>query len=408
MNTRLEDESLAGLAPELQLLRPLGVGSTARVYLAREAALDRLVAVKVLRPEIAVDDTARRRFEREARAAARISHPNVIQVFRVGRLGTGQPYMIMEYVEGRTVADLLAARGPLPAAEAAQIVSGVAAALAAAHESDIVHRDVRPANIFLSDRTGRPMLTDFGIAAMMDNSGRTVTRLTAVGQKLGEVRYMSPEQLQGEPMTGQSDIYGLGIIAFELLTGHGPFDHYAPADAVTATLRETPPPIAGLRPDLDPNFTALVDRCLDKQPNHRPRASDIPALLDAVNQPGVLTTARRLTGVAGFLAELRRRRVYQVVVGYAAAAFVLLQGADLLAPALPVLDRIYNPLVAITLAGFPLAVLLSWVYDLTAGGVRRTAEVVPADQRRHHMLAWGGFGLSVLLAIFLWWTLTRG
>jgi tRNA A-37 threonylcarbamoyl transferase component Bud32 len=403
VNFRLEDQAVAGLAPELELVRLLGEGSTARVYLAREPALDRLVAIKVLRPEYAADETARRRFEREARASARISHPNVIQVYRVGRLASGQPYIVMAYVEGRTLADLLAARGPLPAADASAIFAAVASALAAAHACGVVHRDVRPDNVFVSDRSSPPMLTDFGIAALLDDGGRNVTRLTAVGQRLGEVRYMSPEQLRGGPMTGQSDVYALGVLAFDMLTARGPFDDRPFADLVNAHLSEQPASIAALRPDLDRGFAAIVDRCLDKRPDRRPRASDIPALLQARAQ-----TARG-AGPAdtGFLAELKRRRVYQVVVAYAAAAFVVLQGVDLLAPALPGLDAYYNVLVAVTLAGFPLAVLLSWVYDLTSAGLQRTDTTGAGNSRRHRLLAWSGFGFSVVLAVFLWWYLTR-
>jgi eukaryotic-like serine/threonine-protein kinase len=204
---------------DLTLMRELGAGSCARVYLAREPALGRLVAVKVLHPSLAADDVTRLRFEREAKATAVIRHPNVVSVHRVGHLPTGEPFLVMEYVEGRSLPDLLQARGSLPVEEARRIIVSIAHGLAAAHRKGIVHRDVRPDNVIIEEDTDRVVLLDFGIAAILDTEATAATRLPRPGQLVGSIRYMSPEQLAGERPGEQSDIYALGVLAYDLLSG---------------------------------------------------------------------------------------------------------------------------------------------------------------------------------------------
>ena len=249
------------LGPDFEIKQKLGRGSVATVYLARERALGRLVAVKVLLPERARDETARRRFEREAKAAASLSHPNVVQVFRFGRLPDETPYLVMRFVKGRTLEDRLAAQGPLPADLAREVLHGVAAALAAAHAQGIVHRDVRPANVLLDEESGQALLADFGIAALLATSGEDATRLTKTGQMLGDPRYLSPEQLLDQDLTELADMYAFGILGYEIYTGQGPYEAKTNTQWITAHLSGKPRELRQNRPDVDPAIADLLKRC---------------------------------------------------------------------------------------------------------------------------------------------------
>jgi serine/threonine-protein kinase len=232
-----EEQLKTQLAPDFEVKRLIGTGSKASVYLAREAALKRLVAIKVLKPQLAADETARKRFEREAQSAAQISHPNVAKIYTVGRLEGDVPYLVMEYIDGRTLEEALKATGLLPVKDARRVIRDLAGALEAAHGKRIIHRDVRPANVLVENETKRVVLTDFGIAAILESGGSDVTRLTMEGQLLGEMRYMSPEQLQGERATEQADLYSLGILGFELLTGESPYRVNSDIELAAAHLR---------------------------------------------------------------------------------------------------------------------------------------------------------------------------
>jgi serine/threonine protein kinase len=404
VETKLEDQPLAELAPDLEVLRKLGQGSTAAVYLAREAALKRAVAVKVLHPQYLGDRTALRRFEREAQAAASISHPNVTAIYRVGRLHDSRPYIVMEYVDGRSLADMLAARGPLPLEEVRSIVMALASALTAAHTKGIVHRDVTPGNVFIENRTGRVVLSDFGIAGLLDSASNTSTRLTGVGQWLGNVRYCSPENLRGEPATEQSDVYALGLVAFELLAGRGPFDPATVGELVSSHLQKPAPDVKELRPETDRELARVLQQCLAKQPNLRPRASDIAGMLRSSGYADDLG----VSDLGGFLRELKRRRVYQAIVTYVAGAFVFLQGVDMLKDTFTRLESIYTSLVAVTVAGFPVALVVSWIYDIRQGRVLRTRGAShKGGASRHRLLPWIGLILSIAISVALWRLLTR-
>ncbi len=409
------------LAPDLEVIRPIGRGAMASVYLAREPALKRMVAVKVLSPELSVDPTARRRFEREAQSAAQISHPNVTSVYRVGRLSNDLPYLVMEYVEGRNLADRLAATGPLGSSEARRVVAEVASALAAAHEKGIIHRDVKPGNVMCQRDGERAVLMDFGIAAILASGGESATRLTRTNQRVGDVRYMSPEQLKGEPLTEQADVYGLGMLGYELLAGRHPYVARTTADLAAAHLRQSPIPLKQVRADVDGDLAVLVERCLAKSAAQRPTADEVARVLSA--PPGTASgTGRRALGhpsasapplpaLSSFLSELRRRRVYQVAVGYLAMAFVTLEGADIVLGQLPVPDWIQRTLVTVVVACFPLALVLAWMYDITASGIRKTRAVegegaVAGRMSARALAAFQILGLTVSLALaglIAWW-----
>lgn len=388
------------LSPELDILRLLGRGSVAHVFLAHETALKRLVAVKVLRQHIVRDEIMLRRFEREAESIARIHHANVAAVHRIGRLSDGVPFMVLEYVEGRTAEDALAATGAFPPAEARRVLAETAEALAASHACGVVHRDIRPNNILIEHGTGRAVLSDFGIAALTDASFQGVDRLTATGELLGDVRYISPEQMRGEPVTGQSDVYSFGLFAWELLSGERPFDSVSLAQNAAQRLEGRHRPLREIRPDVDPEVASLVERCLVVEPNRRPTAAELAQRLRGGT--GAATPQPKV-GLAAFLQELRRRNVYQVGVSYLAAAFILLQAADLVLPALPAPGLTYNAMVVLTLAGFPIALVLSWIYDVSAGGIRRTGASGRGYGRS--LLAWGGLVISAALFALLGWLL---
>jgi serine/threonine-protein kinase len=198
-HTKLQAE----LAPEFQIVRQVGEGARARVDVARAVSLRRLVAIKVLNSEVAQDETARKRFERESRSAAKIHHHNVATVHRVGLLKDQTPFIITEYIEGRNLADALQAEGAMTVEQARHVLSQLASALAAAHENGIVHRDVKPENGVQEKDSDRVVLTDFGIAGWRP-AVETITRLTRQGQLLGNPRYMSPEQLLGETVSPSS------------------------------------------------------------------------------------------------------------------------------------------------------------------------------------------------------------
>jgi len=266
---------LPGLAPDLEVVRLLAEGRSARVYQAREWGLGRLVAVKVLSPAAMKEPVLLRRFEREARAIAHIQHPNVAPIYRMGALADGARYLVLPYIDGGSLEDRLAARGPLPPAEARRVLAQLAAALAAAHAAGIVHRDVRPANVLYDRAADRVLLVVFGTAGLLDTGDLSATPLTGPGETLGLPAYASPEQLRGDPVTDRSDVYSLGVLAFEILTGHLPFQAKTPLELTTAHLEAPPPHLAAARPDLDPELAALVQRCLNKRPEQRPYAKEI-------------------------------------------------------------------------------------------------------------------------------------
>jgi eukaryotic-like serine/threonine-protein kinase len=274
------------LSPDFDVKSQLGRGSTATVYKAWENGLDRYVAIKVLHAHLVTDETARIRFERAAKAAASLDHPNVAHVHRLGRLPDETPYLVMHLVNGRTMQDRLAAEGTLSPELAIPVLTDLAAALTEAHSHDIVHRDVRPENVLWDEKNEKALLVDFGLAALLATTGEELTRITKTGQLLGDPRYLSPEQLLDDRITVLSDIYGFGVMAYELLTGDGPFDARTNGELIQAHVHGEPKDLGELRPDLDSNIANVVRRCLNREPKHRPAASDISRALRGEWQVG--------------------------------------------------------------------------------------------------------------------------
>jgi tRNA A-37 threonylcarbamoyl transferase component Bud32/tetratricopeptide (TPR) repeat protein len=282
-DTDLRDQLQSALGASYTLERELGGGGMSRVFLAEETALGRKVVVKVLAPELLAGMDVDR-FRREIQLAARLQQAQIVPLLSAGEID-GVPYYTMPFVEGESLRARLARDGRLSVADVVSILRDVTRALAYAHEHGVVHRDIKPDNVLLSG--GTAVVTDFGIAKALNaakDARSTDSGLTQVGTSVGTPIYISPEQAAGDPnVDARSDIYSLGCMAFELLTGRPPFPDRTPQRTLVAHLTEPPPPIASLRADIPPALAALVMRMLEKDPAARPQsASEIAVTLDAV------------------------------------------------------------------------------------------------------------------------------
>ena len=253
----------AALAGQYDIERELGRGGMGVVYLARDVKLDREVAIKVLPPLLAGGADVRERFLREARTAARLSHPNIVAIHRADEIDS-RVFFVMGYIAGESLAERLRRAGPLSPSEAVPIVRDVALALGYAHERGIVHRDIKPENILLDASSGRAMVTDFGIARVAEAAPLTMT-----GQVLGSVHYMSPEQVSGERLDGRSDLYSLGVVAFQALSGRLPFDNESASAVIVAHVTKAAPTLLSVAPRVPVALASVIDACLAKEPDAR-------------------------------------------------------------------------------------------------------------------------------------------
>jgi serine/threonine-protein kinase len=240
----------------------LGRGGMAQVFKGTDTVLNRPVAIKVLSPQFAEDASFVHRFRREAQAAARMSHPNIVGIYDTGS-DDGTHYIVMEYIEGRTLADFLAGGGRLMPSRAFELGEAVCGALAYAHASGVVHRDIKPGNIMVT-RGGEVKVMDFGIARVTSNE--TVTQTATV---LGTASYLSPEQAQGQPVDERSDLYSLGVVLYEMLTGVPPFQGDSAVAVAYKHVQEQPTPPSRLNPEVTPEMDQVVMRALAKNPANR-------------------------------------------------------------------------------------------------------------------------------------------
>ena len=248
----------------------------AEVYLAEQVSLERKVALKILNADLAKEKSDIERFLREARAAARLIHAHIVQVYEVGQSDSIH-YIAQEYVEGENLGQWITRIGPLDAAPFLKILGQVASALARAGDAGIVHRDIKPENLLLTS-AGEVKVADFGLACAFE--GRQQPRLTEDGMTMGSPLYMSPEQIEGKPLDARSDIYSLGVTCFQILAGRPPFEADTSMNVALQHLRDMPPQLETLRPDLPPEICQIVDRMLAKDPQHR--FSGGRAVLEAV------------------------------------------------------------------------------------------------------------------------------
>jgi serine/threonine protein kinase len=280
------------LADKYRVERVLGQGGMGLVVAARHLELGELFAVKFLLPEAIANAEAMERFHREARASARLKGQHVVKVHDVGRLSTGAPYIVMEYLEGSDLKTVLRERGPLPAVEAALILLQACEAITEAHAIGIVHRDIKPANLFLAELpVGGPCVKvlDFGISKQTAPDSGDITK---TGAALGSPAYMSPEQmLSSRSADARSDIWSLGAVLYELVTGVSPFAAEVVTEVIARVLKNEPVPPSRLRPELPEWVDAIVMRCLKKEPGER--FSSVEELTEALRQSAELPPSTR-------------------------------------------------------------------------------------------------------------------
>ncbi|MFF7376569.1 serine/threonine-protein kinase [Streptomyces massasporeus] len=263
--SELVGQQIAGYRIEQEI----GRGGMAVVYRARDLRLERTVALKLLAPELARNDTFRRRFTHESRAAAAIDHPHIVPVFEAGETD-GVLYIAMRYVAGSDLRHVLDREGPMPPVTALRVAAQVASALDAAHDHGLVHRDVKPGNILVSrgtdsDHPEHVYLTDFGLT----KKSLSLTGFTTVGQFVGTLDYVAPEQISGKPVDARCDVYGFACVVFETLAGHPPFIRDDDMALLWAHQYDEPPPLTGERPDLDPRVDPVFAQALAKSPDDR-------------------------------------------------------------------------------------------------------------------------------------------
>ncbi len=277
MNSTETLEALrAALAPRIIVLGPLGHGGMGEVFLGRDPALKRLVAIKVLSPRLALSEAACMRFRREAEAAAAVAHPSVVSIYETGELAAPPlPFFIMEHVDGRVLAEMYPPGVPAPESMVRRVIGDVSQALVTAHGRGVIHRDLKPRNIMVDNETGHAVVLDFGISAVVESPGAPGEQgITEAGSILGTPQYLSPEQATGTQVSDRSDIYSLSLVAFELLTGSSPFNAGTPVGMVLAHMHVAAPSVTIHRPDVDPLFARLIDQGLSKDPARRPSARE--------------------------------------------------------------------------------------------------------------------------------------
>jgi serine/threonine protein kinase len=264
-----EERDLTGATlGDYRVLRRLGQGGMGQVYLAEQVSLKRHVALKLLKPELAANQTALLRFEREAKSVARVTHANIVQIYAIGQLD-GKHYMALEYVEGRTLREFIEKKGPPDANLGLRIISQVASALQRASELDVIHRDIKPENILIT-RKGEVKVADFGLSRVFEDEAATSPSLTGSAVTMGTPLYMSPEQVEGKKdIDHRTDIYSLGITCYHLFAGHPPFRGETPFEVAVQHVQKEAPPLSDIRPDLPIELCQIVHKMIAKKPEER-------------------------------------------------------------------------------------------------------------------------------------------
>ncbi|MFN2571148.1 MAG: serine/threonine-protein kinase [Gemmatimonadales bacterium] len=320
------------LGPKYEVKKLIGSGGFAEVYEVWDKDLERRLAVKVLRPDVAWTSGMIERFQRETRAAARLEHPNILPIFFVGE-GEGLAYYAMPFVDGLSLGELLKRSGALPPERALAIIIPILDALDHAHKAGLLHRDIKPDNIMLDTARGRPLLVDFGIARRLGADAGA--GLTQTGLVIGTPHYMSPEQALGDPNLGPaSDLYSLGAVLFQMVTGAPPFDGESSQQIVGKHIADPPPAASDVNPAVPRELSDVILRCLEKQPADRfHSAGEVIAALESDKQPSTMrsraTAAQAATELLVSGSRTAPRRVRPRRRGWigAAAGLLLLVGA---------------------------------------------------------------------------------
>jgi Protein kinase domain/Double sensory domain of two-component sensor kinase len=312
-----------------EIVAALGAGAMGEVYRARDPRLGRDVAIKIVLGNVVTDPTVRDRFEREARAVAALAHPNILAVFDVGNEG-GIPFVVTELLQGETLRRRLAVGGPIPPRRALEVAVQVARGLAAAHDRGIVHRDLKPENLFVTD-DAQVKILDFGLARLElpeGSSGQALTvAATQPGMFVGTPGYASPEQVQGEPATPRSDLFALGVVLHEMLTGRHPFERPTAYETLAAILRADPPRLDGVA-GLPPGVASVIDRCLAKRAAERPgSAADLAFLVETLGGRGGDSLTAPIAPAGGGLADASLVRARRRLLSVAAGSLLLLVAA---------------------------------------------------------------------------------
>ncbi len=277
-----------------RIVRKVGEGGMSFVYQAEEIETDRTVAVKVLTPRLSRDPPSVERLKREAAIAMRFDHPNVCPIFRVGQTADGVLYLVMPFLAGEPLSDFESRIGPLSLEQGLPILVQVCHGLQHAHELSTVHRDLKPENVMLvpdeREKSGlRAVVMDFGLAKQRRSAGPDAAKLTQTGIVLGTPEFMSPEQIRGKPLDGRSDVYAIGVLAFEMFTGQLPFTGKNAQETMLARLRGQPTPIRSLRPELPGRLEAVITRALAMQPADRQaNMEELAFAFETAGQGGVL------------------------------------------------------------------------------------------------------------------------
>lgn len=363
----------SALSDRYAIRREVGSGAVAVVYLAEDLKHHRDVAIKVLRPDVS-SSLGTPRFFREIDIVAKLAHPHILPLHDSGRVG-GYVYYVMPFVAGETLRARLDREGMFPLDDVLRIVREVADALGYAHSHGIIHRDLKPENILLSD--GHATVADFGLARAIQQSAGE--QLTQTGVVLGSPVYSSPEQLTGGgTVDGRADQYALAVVAYEMLTGVLPFRGPGAQAVLRQKLKERPADLLALRETIPPPLASAVQRAMEKLPADRfvsmeEFAAAVGSSLSVVPRESseLVRGGRKLS----FWQELSRRHVYHTAVVYAGASWVLVEVVATTHTYLNLPERAVTILIALAVIGFPVALVLAWIYEITRDGLRRTQAI---------------------------------
>jgi serine/threonine protein kinase len=371
-----------------KISKPIGTGGMGEVYLATDVTAGRKAALKLLPTRFTGDAERLKRFQQEAHAVVGLNHPNILTVYEIGE-DHSIHYIASELIEGETLRERLK-RDRMDVGEAVDVAIQVASALAAAHQAGIVHRDIKPENIMLRP-DGYVKVLDFGIAKLAEQELPVTTPKdealllveTNLGSILGTARYMSPEQACGAQVDKRSDIWSLGVVLYEMVTGHVPFTGDTPREVMSSILEKEPPPLTSYIKQTPVELQQIVSKTLRKDRAQRYHSAH--ELLEALKD-----FRRKLEFesffMSGFFDEVKRRKVYRVAAAYIIIGAGIIQLASAAFPAWDLPNWVLRLVIVSLLVGFPLALILGWAFDITSQGIRLTPTAALGTHRRRNVI----------------------